>query len=677
MTKSSRSVWGVLLAGVALRSACAVDVELPKEIPDEPFDIQAARLEYTNDTVIASGGVTGRFENVIIRADRIAANPETGDLHIEGNVLFERENVVWQGTKLDYNFIKQTGDFGPSTLDFEPVLMSVEHVERVSTNEYFLRGAEFTTCPREHRHFHVKAREAHLLDEKYLKAKGVTVYMGKVPVLYLPYWRQKLSKGIFTFKLGLGSEWGAHALVKATVPVTETVDSVTDINVYSRRGVGVGQGFGWNGSKSTGQISAFYLSDQDTAARYDSDQIDQDRCRFKFEELHRFSNTHYLNTKWNHLSDPYVLDEFFKREYRRNPQPENYASWVYGSRYIGSEAFVNHRLNDYYNNLNRFDYSTDLYRSRLGNSPFYFQSENTFSHLERAYANDATNRVDSVRLDSANVLTLPQRIGFLSLVPRASYRATYYSDDAQGDGDELRQIPGAGMEVSFHAAKVLSDRERWYGKGLRHKIEPYADYNYEDSSIATNRLLQFDGVDALGDENTVKLGLRNVLQTKRDGRTSRFIDLDLFTFYRVEKNGEADRFSPLYLDARMPLTKRMMVDMEAELDLNKGEMPWINTRASYRSDDVIFSMEHLYQEGLRSLWTPRVDLFPEGDISFESYVRYDDNKNELEEISVAGYKNWCCMRYGLGYRYYDDGEHQVMFSVGVAAFPDASISAGM
>lgn len=48
--------WGLVAC------AAALDMDIPKEIPDEPFDITAARIEYTNETIIASGGVTGRFE---------------------------------------------------------------------------------------------------------------------------------------------------------------------------------------------------------------------------------------------------------------------------------------------------------------------------------------------------------------------------------------------------------------------------------------------------------------------------------------------------------------------------------------------------------------------------------------------------------------------------------------
>ena len=673
----------VLLCG-SMAAIAQVDIEVPDQIPDEPFDIRAERMEYTNETMIASGGVTGRFENVTVRADRISGNTETGDLRMEGNIRFERGPVLWQGSELDYNYLTQTGNFGPSTLNFEPVLMSVDHIERVSTNEYLLRGAQFTTCPKDAPHFHVKAKEAHLVDEEYLKAKGVTVYAGNVPILYVPYWRQKLSKGIFTFQAGFGSEWGAYALVNATVPLGEYVDSSTDVNLYGKRGVGLGQGFIWNAPNATGQIGGFYLNDQDPYTKFDPSDtngvgrlIGNDRYHLKLEHLQHFTDTHYLNTKWNYLSDPAILEEFFRSDYRRNAQPENYASWVYGNRYIGSEAFANQRLNDFYDNTDRIEYSLDLYRTKLAGTPFYLQSENAVAGLDRVFAEPNTGlaNYDSARVDSLNTLTLPQRWGFLSLVPRATYRATYYSETSAvgGGGETVRQIPGAGMEASFHATKVLSERERWYGRGLRHKIEPYADYIYGDSSERPDDLLQFDEVDALDDENKVKVGLRNVLQTRRDDRVSRFIDLDLYSYYLVDNPDEEDHFDSLFLDARMPLTKRFMVDMEGEIDWNSGTVPFFDTRASYNTDDVVFRLEHLFQDGARSLWTSRVDLYPEGDRSLEGYVRYDDNNNDLEEVALIGYMNRCCMRYGLGAHFYDDNEISIMFSFGLSAFPEARV----
>lgn len=681
MTRGRVTVW-LLVSAVTLLQA-APELDVPETLPDEPLDLRAARFEYTNDTLMASGGVTGRFENVEVYADRISGNPETGDLHMEGDIRFERGNVIWQGSSLDYNYLTQTGNFGPSMLDFDPVLMEVDHVERVSTNEYYLRGAVFTTCPKEDRHFHVRAKEARLVDEKYLKAKGVTVYLGRVPIFYVPYWRQQLSRSIFTFRAGYGSEWGAYGLIRATVPLTQQVNALTDLNLYSDRGVGVGQGFTWDTPSAQGIISGFYLKDEDPYNRYDEPDerllLDEDRYRVKFEHLQRFTDEHYVNTKWNYLSDPYVLDEFFEDEYRRHAQPENYASWVYGGKTVGNELFINDRLNDFYGNTDRVEYSFDLYRTKLGRTPLYLQSENTISRLDRVFSetNTVDTGYDAVRLDTLNGVYLPQRFGFLRVVPRATVRATYYSDIAIDDGEETRLIPGAGMEASFYATRVLSERERWYGTGLRHKIEPYVDYIFEDSSVPPSELLQFDGTDRLSDENKVKVGLRNVLQTKRKNRVSRFIELDLYTHYLVDDQGTDRTFDEFFIDARMPLTERTIVDVQGVCDFNTGTVPFFNTRFSHRQDEVRVSLEHLYRQDQESLWTPRFELFPEGAISFETFARYEERSDDLEEIGVGGYFSWCCMRYGLGYRFYDENEHRVMFSIGLSAFPEARLSSGM
>ena len=657
----------------------AANFDVPTEIPDEPFDIRAPRLQYTNDTLFASGGVTGRFENVVIVADQLSGNTQSGDIHLEGDIHFERDNVEWNGSSLDYNYLTQTGDFGPSSFNVDPVLMSVDHLERVSTNEYLLRGATFTTCPEEHPHFRVHVKEARLVDQKYLTARGATFYAGKVPILYLPVWRQTLERGIFSFRAGIGSEWGVYGLVRATVPLTQEITSLTDVNLYHKRGVGLGQGFKWESPNAIGKVQAFWLADQDPHSKYANPEIDTDRYRIQLENLQHFSDTHYVNTKWNYLSDPLFTKEYFRSEYRHYAQPENYASWTYGNGHIGSEAFASYRLNDFYDNTDRVDYSLDLYRRRIPHTPFYFESENTVSHLERVYsATNTLESVDSVRLDSVNRIYMPQRYGCLSVIPRGSYRSTYYSKGAQDRAEEFRGIAGAGLEVSLQASRVLSDETAWYGQGLRHKIEPYADYIYEDSSLETNRLYQFDTVDMLGDQNKVCLGVRNVLQTRRNGRVVRFADIDLYTHYLVDRNGADDRFDSLFVNARMPLTRRTMVDVKGEVDWNKGAVPFFNTRISHeKSDNVTLSLEHLYWETLnQSLWTSRIDLYPNGKYSFFSYVRYEDQSADIEEFSVGGYFNHCCMRYGLGYHFYDEDDHSIMFSIGLSAFPEASISSG-
>ena len=56
--------------------------------------------------------------------------------------------------------------------------------------------------------------------------------------------------------------------------------------------------------------------------------------------------------------------------------------------------------------------------------------------------------------------------------------------------------------------------------------------------------------------------------------------------------------------------------------------------------------------------------------------RYEDRTADFDEFAIGGYVNRCCMRYGLGYHLYDENEHTIMFSIGLSAFSEASISSG-
>ena len=64
-------------------------------LADSPYELDAARMIYTNDLIFASGGVTGRFNQAEVRADRMIADPAQGELSLEGNVFFER--MPWSG----------------------------------------------------------------------------------------------------------------------------------------------------------------------------------------------------------------------------------------------------------------------------------------------------------------------------------------------------------------------------------------------------------------------------------------------------------------------------------------------------------------------------------------------------------------------------------------------------
>src|SRR5207244_664556 len=95
--------------------------------------------------------------------------------------------------------------------------------------------------------------------------------------------------------------------------------------------------------------------------------------------------------------------------------------------------------------------------------------------------------------------------------------------------------------------------ERFHIDGLRHILEPFADYQWVPTpNVRSNEVFQFDtirsellknndslsvtryspldfpannSIDAIDGENVIRFGLRQKLQTQRDGHTWTLIDL--------------------------------------------------------------------------------------------------------------------------------------------------------
>lgn len=127
--------------------------------------------------------------------------------------------------------------------------------------------------------------------------------------------------------------------------------------------------------------------------------------------------------------------------------------------------------------------------------------------------------------------------GWLNVVPRLGGGLTYYSDIQGGPdnlGSDTKGIFHAGLDVSFKMSKAWDDvQNHALGlDGLRHVFQPYLNYSYlnaeqPDNFPSIDRLVPttrprsidvplFSAVDDLRSWNIARVGMRNLLQTKRD-----------------------------------------------------------------------------------------------------------------------------------------------------------------
>jgi len=695
-----RSMVGGLIAGwmlslaVSVGAATSVVEEVVSPPPVGQVEIEADKLEYDDASGWAegTGNVRVRRSMDSLTADYVRVNMSSEEAEAFGNVVLTRPTGVTRGAHLVYNFRTQQGvseDMGGVAAPFYWVS---ESAERVSTNTYVLHDAEVTTCqyPDRGRHFHVKAREITIRPEQWMKAKHAVWYFGRVPSFYLPYWRRSLKDAGCGWQIepGYSTRMGAYALSTYGCTVLPWLRTETHLDYRTRRGVGVGQGFQWHqpGTTWSGDIDLYYLDDKrpiDPDEDAATSDIGHSRHRIRLRHSYYPSVNNYVLLQAFHLSDTDVQEDFFESEYRYGYQPDNYLIYTHrGDGYL-AHLQVRKRLNDFYSKMERLpELSVDVFRQPIGTSGFYYEGAASLGYLQQNWDESSTAEdYASVRGDTSHRFYYPYKLwGFLNMVPRVGYRGTWYSDGVDGGG--VRTLVELGHEVSFKAFKI------WPQVGAsqsayRHIVEPYANYTYSPNyGLTPSEILQFDGVDTLGEGHFVELGVRNKLQTKRGDRATDLADVDIFTYYSIERPDGEDAVEDIYLDSEFYPLAGTRLDLDGRFNVPERSLEEFNTRLWLWQDQVwSASLEQRYLKDRSRLWAATLNWKRNARWGYETFVRYEGEASRLEEYGGYVQRNYDCLswRSGIeirpGYARSDgserDDEWRVMIEFWLTAFPGA------
>jgi hypothetical protein len=256
------------------------------------------------------------------------------------------------------------------------------------------------------------------------------------------------------------------------------------------------------------------------------------------------------------------------------------------------------------------------------------------------------------------------------VTPRASYRATYYSETTDGTG-QVRNLFEFGTEASFKAHKVVSTKSRWYGDGLRHTLQPYVNYTYRPTpnlqptnsyTGASSEIWRFDDIDDLDETNEITFGFRNMLQTRQNGRTRKFMDLDLYSTLDLETETDEESLDTLNADLEFWFTDKINAEIDTEYDLYDNEYDPFNARIAIRGDDgSSFSTEYRVREDYNNLILTKATLWPKSRYSADASIRYDLDDHEFDDSSLVLKRKLDCIGVGLGFRHTDDDEQIFLY----------------
>jgi LPS-assembly protein len=568
----------------------------------QPVEITASGdTNYENGLATAHGNVVIHAGDADIYSDKATYNPKTHDIVAEGHVRIYRTVGTFIGERAIYNTESKEIKAVNIKTDKQPYLVAGEKVTTISEGAFLVSRGAFTTHDSDKPDFLLKAKTMRVYENDRVIFSNVTFYVRNVPIFWWPYMYQSLDDS-FSYMISPAylSSWGPSILGRVTMPLTDDIKAIFRLDYRSRRGVAFGFEpdirYGTD-KQSWARIRTYFLKDenpeinQTSAIRRD---ISQGRYRVSLQSRTKFTEDIIGITNITKLSDEFVLQDFFQGEFQINPQPDNIVAVTKTNPNYTLTAIGRFQANNFFETTERLpEVVLDVKRLPLFGGPIFYEGETGLAELHRNFPSGSTNDdYSALRLDSFHQFTYPNTyFGWLSVVPRVGFRATYYDttrdltktiftpdpspfipdflvpDDAKlfKAGNKLRTVFNGGVEASFKITRT------WEGAqssaigldGLKHVIQPFTNFSWVSSSNSdpasilqfdryqgSTQLLpidfpQFTSVDSIDSWTIWRFGVRNRLLTRRDDATVSWMDIETYMDVNFDNPFDRTQYSNL------------------------------------------------------------------------------------------------------------------------------------
>ncbi len=667
-------------------------------------------------------GVVVRYKQMELVANQVAISEKTGDIIADGNVRLKNEGRLWTGEHLEYNYKTRVVSAENFRAGFAPFYAGGFKLEgQPDSKEATARDTFLTTDDIKKPVLRVQAKKFEIKNGNSVEAKNATVYVGDTPVMILPRYKRSMEKhdAYWVVTPGYRSRFGPYLLTSYHFPVVTNVVGGVKLDLYQRRGVGLGPDFFWNDPQwGKGNLQYYWIKDQHPGTDPFNEPIESDRHRISFSHQVTLRTNLTAKIVVREQSDPWVVRDFFETEYRQNSQPSSFLELNQHWSNWSLDFMAQPQLNDFYQTVERLpDLKLSGIRQQIGASPLYYESDSSVGYFKfepgspefiplHGFGASNTNSYAAMRFDSYHQILWPQTyFGWLNLVPRVGGRFTQYGDTNGKDTtfeDRSRVVFNTGAEVSTKASRVWrgAESKMFDVTELRHIIEPSVNYvfvpqpNYRpnqlpqfDREIPSLRLLpieypDYNAIDSIDAQNVLRLTLRNKLQTKREDGIQNLVNWGLYTDWRIDPRDDQSRFSDVYSD--LDLRPRSWLTLSSQTRWDPQAHHW---NESYSTATISPNSTWSWRVGHR-YFRGGPEFGPEGDnntIFSSLFFKMNENwavrlthqfearDGTLEEQYYTLYRDFRNWTGALTFRVRDDRQHGMDYAVAVMfqlkAFP--------
>jgi hypothetical protein len=261
-----------------------------------------------------------------------------------------------------------------------------------------------------------------------------------------------------------------------------------------------------------------------------------------------------------------------------------------------------------------------------------------------------------------------------------------------------------GAEFSTKASRFYPNAtSKWLElDGLRHIVQPSLNYVFVprpnktpsdlpgyEYELATTRLLpimypDYNSIDQIDAQNALRIGLRNRLQTRRNGQVEDFLDWNIYTDWRLNPLEDQHDFADIFSDLNIRPRSWITLGSQLRMDIDDDVWRVINNSLTFEPETHwSVRLGHFYylEPGKTTkadrdsvLYTSFAYRFNE-DWSFGTRHYYDAKRGRLSDHSYTIYRDFRSWTGYLDLRMLDsegttrNDDFQISINFSLKSFP--------
>ncbi|MDQ6662964.1 MAG: LPS assembly protein LptD [Acidobacteriota bacterium] len=570
----------VIPAPSVLQPEMSVKVPRPDAPPVGEWNIKAIRQTVEGSKYYLRGAVELEFPEMILKADEMDYDEDTGYAEARGNVYFRhfQKNEQISCDRVEYNVREETGKFynvrghAKTRIDARPGVLSSNNpfyfegkwAERLN-DKYILHDGFITGCKLPRPWWTLHGPVFDIIPEDRALAYRAIFRLRKVPLFYTPFFYKSLKKlprqsGFLTPNIGNSSVRGKMMGLGYFWAINRSYDVTYRVQDFTERGFAHHVDF-------RGQPTDHSFFDAILFAVQDRGQLLKDGTRVK---QGGYSIYMTAGDKLSHGWEARGTLDYLSSLIFRQAFTESFNEAIFSESH--SSGFLTNHFSSYTINISvtrlqnfqtampgdsiviqklpEFEFASRDRQISNRILPVWVSFESSVALLHRSQPMFQTGQFTDRVNFAPSIMTALHWKGF-NLIPSFTLHETQYSESVNG-GTINSTISGEGYHRNVREIAVdlvppslerVFNRKTWLGEKLKHVIEPRASFRSVSGVADFTRAIRFDETELLSNTTEGEISITNRIYAKKGGVVSEILNWEIW---------QRRYFDPNFGDAVMP-----------------------------------------------------------------------------------------------------------------------------